>query len=72
MKGKDLEFISLILKDGSRLVPVGTPWNPDLNIPKTETVGYMDEDYFTLHPLSLSQGTYIAHGFNSWIVKIKK
>jgi len=49
-KGKDLEFISLIGRNGQALE-------------KTYDQSFLDDEYFTLHPLSLSEKTYIAHGF---------
>jgi len=58
-KGKDLEFISLIGRNGQTLE-------------KTYDQSFLDDEYFTLHPLSLSEKTYIAHGFNSFVVKKKK
>ena len=70
MKGKDLIFISLIKRDGSGTIPVGTQWNEKSDHPKTDTVDYMDDDFFELHVLSLTHKTFIAHGFNSWVVKI--
>ena len=71
MKGKDLEFISFIKRDGSGTIAVGTHWNLLSEYPKTDIVDYMDDEIFELKVLSLSQKTYIAHGFNSWVVKIK-
>jgi len=58
-KGKDLEFISCIGRDGQKLEPI---YDQSL----------LDDEYFTLIPLSLTEKTYIAHGFNSFVVKKKK
>lgn len=70
--GKELDFISLVKRDGSGTVMVGTEWNADLSPhPKTDDVSYMDDDTFTLNIISLTHKTYIASGFNTWVVKIK-
>jgi hypothetical protein len=34
-KGKDLEFISFIKRDGSGTIPIGTEWNETSGYPKT-------------------------------------
>jgi hypothetical protein len=72
MKGKDLIFISWIKRDGSGTVPIGTKWDKDCDFPKTDDMSYEDEHYFEINVLSLSQKTYIATGFNSFVVKIKE
>jgi hypothetical protein len=69
--GKDLEFISFVKRDGSGTIPVGTKWDVDMPHPKTDDVSYMDDDLFTLNIISLTHKTYIASGFNTWVVKIK-
>jgi hypothetical protein len=70
--GKELDFISLVKRDGSGTVMVGTEWDADLSpYPKTDDVSYMDDDTFTLNIISLTHKTYIASGFNTWVVKIK-
>ena len=71
-KGKNLEFISCIKRDGSGTIKVGTEWNKKNDSPKTDDVSYLDEDYFLLTCLSLKHKTYIANGVNSWIVKLKE
>ena len=70
-KGKELEFISLIKRDGSGTIQVGTAWDTNSNHAKTDDMSYLDEDDFTVMIMSLSNKTYIASGFNSWVVKIK-
>jgi len=60
-QGKDLIFISWIKRDGS-----GTD-----KISK-ELIEIMQEEWFTLNSLSLTYKTYIASGFNSFVVKKKK
>ena len=70
-KGKELEFVSLILRDGSGVVPVGTPWNSDSEHAKTDSTSYLDDVEFTLRTLSLKEKTYIAFKMNAWVVKLK-
>ena len=60
MKGKELVFISWIRRDGS-----GTD-----EVPK-DLIKMMRNDVFDVSCLSMSQKTYIASGFNSFVVKIK-
>jgi hypothetical protein len=72
-KGKELEFISLVKRDGSETIPVGTEWKSGVNLhPRTDDVSYLDDDNFILNTLSLTCETYIASGFNTWVVKVKK
>lgn len=59
--GKELEFISWIKRDGSGTDAISKEY---LEIMQTET--------FELTCLSLSEGTFIASGFNSFVVKLKK
>lgn len=66
IKGKDLEFISWIKRDGSGTVIVEGEWDRGKGYPKP-----MLDEYYNILPLSLSKQTYIAHGFNSWVVKLK-
>lgn len=60
MKGSDLIFLKRISGDGEELIKIN---NGDHSF---------DTDNYKLTNLSISQGTYIAHGFNSYIVKLKK
>lgn len=62
MKGKDLIFISQIRRDGSGTDPIT---NEELHS------DILDEE-FTIKALSWSMGTYVASGFNSYVVKIRK
>lgn len=71
-KGKQLKFLSLILRDGSGTVTCGSKWSRDMCIPKVDDMSYEDNETFTLHCLSLSEGTFIAHGFNSFVVRLKR
>lgn len=56
--GHNLEFISRILRDGS-----GTVDDKDYE--------HLDNTSFNLQCLSITHGTWIASGFNSFVVKIK-
>lgn len=60
-KGRDLIFISWIKRDGT-----GTE-----DISKKD-MRYFDNTKFEVHGLSLTYGTYIACGFNSYVVRIRK
>lgn len=70
--GKDLEFISWIKRDGTGTVMIGEKWTPQSDYPKVDDVSYLDNDLFELTTLSLSMGTFIANGFNAFVVKLKK
>jgi len=58
-QGKDLIFISHIKRKGEGTSPV------------TSQDGFYSE-WFTVNCLSITEGTYIASGFNSYVVKFKK
>lgn len=60
VKGSQLEFISFINRDGNGTTPV-----------IAEILNF-DDTIFTLTSLSITQGTYIASEFNSYVVKLKK
>jgi len=60
LKGIDLIFISRIKRDGSGVVA----------IEKDEELFNYNEKYI-VHSLSISNKTYIACGFNSYVVKLK-
>jgi hypothetical protein len=55
-KAKDLEFISWINRDGN-----GTKLNNE----------FSKDQKFRINILSISQKTYIASGFNSFVVRLK-
>lgn len=57
--GHELEFISWIRRDGT-----GTD-------PTNDMTKYLMDQKFKLHCLSLTQKTFIIHGMNSFVVKIK-
>jgi len=59
--GKDLTFISQIKRDGSGV---------DIDISK-EYIKMMEDDLFRLTVLSLSEETFIASEFNTFVVKLK-
>lgn len=59
--GKDLIFISQIKRDGSGV---------DMDISK-DYIDMMEDDLFRLTTLSLSENTFIASEFNSFVVKLK-
>ncbi len=61
IKGKNLKFISRILRDGS-----GTAMIKD-----EKDVDHVQEEEFRINCLSITNGTFIASGFNSYVVKIK-
>jgi hypothetical protein len=58
--GKELEFISWIKRDGS-----GT------KMVKKKLIEIMQEDTFKVNCLSLTEKTFIASGFNSFVVRLK-
>jgi len=60
--GSELEFISQIKRDGSGTVKVSNDYIND----------YLKKETFQINCLSLSEETFIASGFNSFIVKLKK
>ena len=70
-KGKQLEFISFIKRDGTGTVMVGTEWDKNKEYPKVDDMSYLDDEIFEVTCLSLSNKTFIASGFNSFVVRIK-
>lgn len=64
-KASELIFISRILRDGSGVQQVTVEHQKQL-----ESAKYVDEEY-KLNFLSLSDKTFIASGFNSYVVKLK-
>jgi len=64
-KASELIFISRILRDGNGVQQVTVEQQKQL-----ENAKYVDEEY-ELNPLSLSNKTFIASGFNSYVVKLK-
>lgn len=66
-KAHELEFISLIKRDGSGTEEVS---EDDLKY-MLESPLMKNKDY-ELHHLSISKGTYIALSFNVFVVKLKQ
>jgi len=61
LKGEKLHFISVIHRDGNGIT----------NIEKKDN-SRMNNDLFKLTCLSISEGTYVASEFNSYVVKLKE
>lgn len=61
LKGCDLIFISQIKRDGSGTIDLS---NKDMS--------HYENTTFILNRLSISNDTYIASEFNSYVVKLKK
>lgn len=61
VKGRRLEFISQINRDGSGTSEIKDGYH-----------SFMMDETFDLLRLSISEDTYIAHGFNSFVVRLKK
>lgn len=59
-KGKDLHFISSINRDGSGTEKVSE-----------DIVNFIENEWFEVNRLSITLNTYIASGFNSYVVKLK-
>jgi len=66
-KAKDLIFISQINRDGS-----GTTKVPEEMLDNMLNNKFAKDDFFKLNSLSMSNETFIASGFNSFVVKLKK
>lgn len=60
MKGNKLYFICVIKRDGSGVV----------NIEERDN-SHLDSESFKISRLSITEDTYIASGFNSYVVKKK-
>lgn len=60
MRGYKLEFISQILRDGSGTIPIKKGYKSLLN-----------KQTFSMQRLSMTEDTYIASDFNSFVVRIK-
>ncbi len=59
--GSELEFIAWIHRDGSGVTPM---------VGKDTTVA--ERQTYSLNCLSITQDTYIASGFNSYVVRLRK
>ncbi len=62
----ELEFISQIKRDGSGVKKVLKSYLKSMLTDK-----FMKYEKYKIHCLSLSEGTFIAIGFNSFVVKLK-
>lgn len=65
-KAHELIFISQIKRDGS-----GTKKVFKKDVKFLTTNKYAMKDEFEINRLSISESTYIASGFNSYVVKLK-
>lgn len=63
VNGSELIFISQIKRDGSGTSKRG--------VSKKMVDEYLSKEEFTVLCLSMSNRTYIAHGFNSYVVQFK-
>lgn len=61
VRGADLEFISWIHRDGLGVTSM-----------EGRDVGLLKDRDFALNRLSITEDTYIASGFNSYVVRLKK
>lgn len=59
-KGKNMEFISWIDRNGLGVTLIND-----------EHVQSLNEEWFAIKCLSLTNKTYIAAGFNSYVVRLK-
>ena len=66
-KASELEFISQINRDGN-----GTTKVIESYLKAMMEGPFMKEEEFELNCLSITEGTYIASGFNSFVVKLLK
>jgi hypothetical protein len=62
-KPQELEFISIIKRDGSGVKKISKEHLKFLMENKFE-------EYFELHKLSITEKTYIAFNFNAYVVKL--
>ena len=60
VKGRDLIFISWVHRNGSGTSDVST-----------NDMTYLDDDTFDLNSLSITNKTYIACEFNSYVVRLR-
>lgn len=65
-KAEDLIFINQISRDGLELIKV-----TDKTLKHMKENRFAREEIFELNTLSLTEETFIASGFNSYIVKLK-
>lgn len=65
-KAKELIFISWIKRDGSGTLPV-----PEEMLENMLKNPVCKDDFFIIKPLSMSHRTFIAIGFNCFVVQLK-
>ena len=65
-KANELIFISQIDGDG-----LGTSSVPESYLKAVIENSLMKDEYYDLHSLSITNGTFIAINFNSYVVKLK-
>ena len=65
-KAHQLEFISIINRDGS-----GTKKVFKKDVKHLTENQFAKEDEYKINSLSITNKTYIASGFNSYVVKLK-
>lgn len=70
--GKELDFISYIKRDGTGTIMCGTEWDNFMGHPKVDEMSYLDHQEFKIKAISLTYKTYIASGFNTWVVRLKQ
>ena len=63
----ELEFISIIKRDGSGTIPI-----KEKDIQFFVENKFAAEEVFRVFHLSISEKTFIAIGFNSYVVKLKQ
>lgn len=61
VSGRKLDFISQICRDGNGTAPIARGY-----------LSILRKQKFRISCLSLTQETYIASGFNSFVVRLKK
>lgn len=66
---KDLVFISQIKRDGSGTSPISKE-HLDFLLERDNKSN--NDEYFTLHCLSLTEKTFIAFNFNAYVVRLKE
>ena len=65
-KANELIFISQVDRDG-----LGTSSVPESYLKAVIENSLMKDEYYDLHSLSITNGTFIAINFNSYVVKLK-
>lgn len=64
-RAAELTFISQIKRDGSGVLPVS-----ESMLEAFKNNPFSRDEVFVLTRLSITEGTYIASGFNTFVVKI--